>query len=212
MITNNYPYGKGEEFIETELDVIHSDFKEVIIISKNVVSKKKRIIPENIRSIRYNPKSTLREKISTILKIALAPSLFIHTIREEMNFIQPKISLRRLSIMTQDLIKAIRLSKFVEKVLKQEELNDNYILYSYWFDNSATAVSLIDPKPLVTRISRAHRGDLYMEESKYKYLSFQKMKLLKLDKVICISDHGKNYLESLYGKSDNCFVSRLGAP
>lgn len=60
-------------------------------------------------------------------------------------------------------------------------------------------------------ISRAHGYDLYLERSQTGYRPFHRQLYCRLDEIAAISDHGKQYLEKLYGNEETVSVYRLGA-
>lgn len=60
-------------------------------------------------------------------------------------------------------------------------------------------------------ISRAHRSDLYEEKRDVSYIPMREYLLEKLDRVVLISDDGRNYLAAKYPVfKDKLEVSRLG--
>ena len=50
FITDNYPFGKGETFIENEIGYLAENFKNIYIISKNQKDVQTRKVPKNCKS------------------------------------------------------------------------------------------------------------------------------------------------------------------
>ena len=51
FITDNYPFGKGETFIENEIGYLAENFKNIYIISKNQKDVQTRKVPKNCKII-----------------------------------------------------------------------------------------------------------------------------------------------------------------
>ena len=52
MITKNFPYGSGESFIESEIQVAAKKFEEIIILVYRAnLKEKERIVPKNVKVI-----------------------------------------------------------------------------------------------------------------------------------------------------------------
>lgn len=52
FITDNYPFGYGETFIENEIDYLSQNFKGIFIISKNINDSQTRKVPKNCKVYR----------------------------------------------------------------------------------------------------------------------------------------------------------------
>jgi len=47
LITSDFPFGKGETFLETELPFLAPTFESILIVSSNVTSIEQRPLPSN---------------------------------------------------------------------------------------------------------------------------------------------------------------------
>ena len=54
FLTGGFPFGKGETFIENEIEELSSRFEEIIIIAHDVNSVDYRKVPKNITIKRIN--------------------------------------------------------------------------------------------------------------------------------------------------------------
>ena len=92
--------------------------------------------------------------------------------------------------------------KYVYHIIKNTDEQSQLILYSYWFKDTAVALSMLK-KSLEKRgrnvfaFSRAHGHDLYEDRSKYGLL-FQEYCLENLDFVFPCSINGEKYLKDKY--------------
>lgn len=191
LITNHYPFGKGEEFIENEIEYLSQNFEKIFIISKNTDRKQTRKVPKNCEIFKID----FRDPKNIILYlINFFDKLYIYDFCKNFNLSRVKnlLAFQYMSKITEK--KIIQIIK--EKKLKQKEI----IVYSYWFHFGAYAGSILKKKNLVKKaVSRAHRCDLY-EEAGVQVL---KKEILKnIDCVYPCSLHGKHYLINLYKKNN----------
>jgi len=121
-----------------------------------------------------------------------------------------KISLVNKLLLFKAIIKSLQLRDFIARVIKIEKPEGDLVLYSYWMNTGARAICMLD-KIKATRISRAHRVELYEEEAKHRYLPLVSHTFHNLNALFFISEHGKRYFENRFGLvSEKNIVSRLG--
>ena len=216
LITHNYPYGQGETFLETEIQYLTEEFKEILIICKNDHDKDCRKVPENVTVKRFNPKSSfLRKFIFPFLILTRARQLFLD-FKKELNVLKTiyalKINILRLNMLFHFMAKGLEFSYYLLKEINRE--NKSCILYSYWLDNSAYSLKLLSGEIHVNKIiSRAHRGEIYFDSSKTEYQPMFKILCDGLDEIYFVSEHGKSYFKEKLGiKGDlgHLKISRLG--
>jgi glycosyltransferase involved in cell wall biosynthesis len=213
FITSRFPFEPGEPFIEAEFPFLYSNFSRVIIITRDVVAKSKRSIPDNVKVFRYNPASTYGELITI-------PVLFCRNLRKVLeiyndeirfrNEISRPIKLNQKLILLKKIIKGLQLKLFIEGIERKEKIKGPVTFYSYWMNNGAHAICMLDQQNII-KISRAHRIDLYEEEAERNYLPLLKFMFRNLDGIFFISEHGKEYFENrLRVINPKNKVSRLG--
>lgn len=216
LITSHFPFGLGESFLEPEIQILQENFKKIFIISKDVSSVKSRSISPNIKIIRYNSTNSFFQNLEIPWLVLKNFKLFLSVLFFELstihNDLEISLSFAVLKNLIHDLVKSLQLKDFINNLIIREKLGKELVLYSYWFDTSALALSFLNVKSRsIIKISRAHRGDLYFESNENNYLSFQKWKILTLDKIFCISEQGKEYLIHKFNAAvNNCYVARLG--
>jgi len=84
--------------------------------------------------------------------------------------------------------------------------NQDIVCYTFWFRNETSALAQI-PKRNFKLITRAHGADVYIERSKLN-LYYREQTLANLDKVFCVSEAGKRYLQDQFPKYKDKFVTR----
>ena len=210
FLTGGFPFGKGETFIENEIEELSSRFEEIIIIAHDVNSEDYRKVPNNISIKRIN------YEIQPLRKLLFFPVFFTKLFWKEVYriiFVYKKnLSVGTLKTMINSLQNSKRLSKYYNHFLS---LNKEYnvFYYSYWCNDSALALAFLKTSNQeVKTFSRLHRWDLYFEESKYNYLPYRKFICDSLDALFSISQDGIDYIKETWKISNlsNIRLSRLG--
>lgn len=184
--TAHFPYGPGEQFIETEIKYLANAFEKVVIIPANPEGKK-RIVPKNAEILipDYSGYSTTKgiKNIGTWLFSCLPDTL--------------KSNNRILTLST--LLRAGYQAEILFHSLKHNKLIDNTIHYTYWFNEQSTLLSILKSKKKINSfISRAHRFDLYEDRNKEGYIPFRKFQLKNVSRLYLISKNGLEYIKSKY--------------
>lgn len=214
LITSHFPYGNKEAFIEAEYPLLANAFKRVIIISRNVTDKEVRNVMPNTICIRHDPVTRGLKWFRLFGLIVINIPLIASLISNELFFrksINKPLNLSQKAFLIKKTFKAVQLKDFIVRTTKKLNIDNTKILYySYWFTTGANSICMLkDPECI--KISRAHRVDLYEEESEYNYIPLIKFNYDNLDKIFFISDHGRSYFQKLTNLDANKLViSRLG--
>ena len=213
LITNNFPFGRGESFLLPELEAYKNFFSRIIILSKNDTDGRTSEFDASI--FRVSPVSPWVDYFILPFLILQHFTFLFKILLDEIRFIahHGRLRLSLLQKVFHDAAKALLLSRQIEKIIAQESINEPIILYSYWLNNSALATLFtFRSSKTIFRISRAHSGDLYEYRHQSKYLSFRKTLLSGLHQVYTISEDGKAHLLSVAGDffSNKIAISRLG--
>ncbi|SMP13996.1 Glycosyltransferase involved in cell wall bisynthesis [Desulfurobacterium pacificum] len=198
LFTSSFPYGKGEQFLEDEIEILSEVFKVKIIpfsYGGSIVSRK---LPKNVKV--NKPLYIEKLQFSKLIKILIAslPEM------KKINF-----SFRRLRLYLSAL-RAIGFFFSNKSILEElKTLTDSDIIYFYWGHVSAFAIPFL-PNLKAKVVMRLHRGDLY-EYLHDGYFPFREQQLRKVDAVIPISFDGRKFLLRKYSFIKNkIFVHRLG--
>lgn len=210
LFTSEFPYGKGETFIEEELLYLAKEFSQVTIVTKAKDLTEKRKLPENIDVVLYN------EELSLIQKLIALTSAFKKPFRDELQFCNKHftkvIGRQMINTALVSLYRAARLESFLLKEFDESMRNPSTVLYSYWADDFAVGLAMLKEKGYVVKtVTRAHRWDVYFEKNGSGYLPFRKLLAERLDVYCFISENGKTYTSQLLKKEyPSMSVQRLG--
>lgn len=188
LVTDNYPFGSGEPFIESEIGYLAKNFRNIYIISKNQKAIQTREVPENCKVYR------IRKDFKKLMNLFLDRIYLLDLFKEF------KLSKLKKIVTFQFYGKLIE--NKVQEIIRENNLEkENILFYSYWFYNGAYAGSILKRKNRIDKvISRAHRYDLYLEEN---YQPFKMIILKELNSLYSCSEEGKKYLQEKYSKYIN---------
>lgn len=213
FLTTTYPYGSGEEFIESEIGVLARKFDRVIVIATEVKPEvqTKRDLPENAISLRFNTENSKISKLKSALRMM---QLFI--CRNEVCKVEisrnKRLSDVKFILRTEEqcmrIWRAIRTSGTL-KILEK----DNVTIYSYWLYKTARIGTLIMKHSNLQvnhMISRAHRYDLYEDMSPVGFLPYRSLFLSEYDLIAPCSKDGAEHLIKRGNGKAKIEVSYLG--
>lgn len=205
LLTNNFPYGNGEEFLETEIKYLSHSFENIAIISMNNKSPKTRDLPKNVVYERFR-RITIPFYLITLIKMFIIELCTLYRCK--------KLNYTNIKYLIIYIIFASLNAKQIERCLKKYKFNSNEtVIYSYWANfNILSSLLLKDKMPELIFVTRAHGNDLYEERQKGNYLPFRNYIYKNVDFIFTISDQGKNYLVNRYGSLVDYKIetSRLG--
>lgn len=196
LITDHYPFGRGESFIESEISYLAESFRNIYIVSKNQKETQARKVPKNCKI--YRIKKDLKKLINLYLDKIYLVDLF------------KEFKLRNLKKLVSFQFYGKLIEIKVEEIMKENNLEKNNILfYSYWFYNGAYTGSILKRKNKIDRfISRAHGYDIFFERG---IQPFKSIILNDLIKLYPACKNSENYLKKYYPKySDKIEYSHLG--
>ncbi len=208
LFTAEFPFGKSETFLETEVNYLAAAFEHVILVPTESISGIPRRMPENVVI------NIPEYKINNLSKLDLIKGLFHRYFFQELIRI---IVIYRL-FPTPKRIKTSLVSLFRGKQivgwLEQRIDNDsNTILYSYWCNDAAIGLSIYKTKqPSIKTVTRTHGWDLYFEASQIRYLPYRKLITANLDLVCPVSEVGVRYITEKWKikNPENIKLARLG--
>lgn len=204
VFTDNFPFGIGEAFLNSEAVFLPKYFESVhyIPLWKN---GELRDLPEGSTVehplLDFNPKGNVKLVVKGLFNFS--PLFFaIPLFFKEKAWKGKK---RFWDFMTALLIIRAAYSSLRIKLKK------NALVYSYWGDKLALLLPLLKKKYGILTVSRFHRTDLY-EEACGGYKPFRKWLFGSLDVAVPIAEDGKQYLLERYGKDapKRIEVHRLG--
>jgi glycosyltransferase involved in cell wall biosynthesis len=213
VLSNAFPYGKGESFLEEEIRY-YKNFDHIYIAPLNVndFSQKRAINNPNVTLLKLSEKSLSKLHLfGWCIRAA-----FSHQFITDFSHL---IHIGKLNAVTlKHLVTFVALGKHsfsqVKKALKAQTVHrdDRITFYSYWMDfHSYAAVLLKEYFPNSKAVSRCHGYDLYEYRNSQNYIPLRSFLLTNLNTVFCISEDGKTYLDEGHPDTQkNIVVSRLG--
>jgi glycosyltransferase involved in cell wall biosynthesis len=211
IITNNYPYGKGEEFFETEIKYTSQYFNEINLISLGDIRLHRRETPDNVYVHNLNIPYGYLSKLMSLRHIF------------RLDFLEELLMLRKFKIrLSFKLLKSVltinhqssKIFSVIDSIMTNNKFAKDTFLYSYWLTASAHAIVEYKKKNgyKIKTFSRVHEGDLYFESNPLSYLPYRFKIISGLDMVYPVSDHGMVYLQNKFKLYNliNFKVSRLG--
>jgi glycosyltransferase involved in cell wall biosynthesis len=201
LITEAFPYGTGENFLEAELKTLSTYFTEIRIIPVNQAGDIPRNLPSNCRV--EKPVLSKQGLIHHIWNLACHPGIVLRFL---IDFIlQYRVSRGRFSKCPGNLL--LVLSFLHHPAVRGLRKNSRSLFYFYWGKGAALSSPFIGngKKPVV----RYHGSELY-GLNQDRYFPLRKL-LLKNSVSVFISDHGRKFMESSYPQiSLNGQTFRLG--
>lgn len=199
LLTSEFPFGKGETFLENEFPFLVKEFEQIMIFTESK-KEESRINYSNVQ-VHLIPSINLKSRIS---------SLFNKEFYRELNYLRKlgKFNLTTFRTAWYSLAKAINIAEQLESLDNKE----SSLFYSYWLDEKALALALLKLRnPSLKAISRAHGWDVYEERHPNKYLPYRNLLAKNLDSVYTISQNGNLYLSDRYPlMKAKLIVNRLG--
>lgn len=218
ILTNKYPYGTGETFIDAE----RSAWKlfDHTYICPVLVNDGEEIRPE----FQCNANETLvssvehKPRIIDYIKGSFGYYTLAESIKDSSSLNLHNGSVIRrfkvaLSMGIRSNLRIKRIEKVLEPFLIQSDADSKILLYSYWmFEPVLVGVGIRDRVHASRFITRAHGYDIYEERHLNAYIPYRQVVFDAVDRIYTISKDGKTYLDEKYnGKyKDKVVVSRLG--
>ena len=181
LYTVEYPFGKGEQFIENEITFLANSFETVYIFP---LKKKgnKRSIPHNVKIAEITELNDYRAKQS----VKYLGFWSVYYFKETLKLYS---LINAISLTLKKAYQNFKLYYFLSK----NNLVKNTIHYSYWFSDWATHLAILKSKHKIQNfISRAHGYDLYSEDYEPYYIPYRKFQLKYINFLFLISKLGLN--------------------
>lgn len=221
LLTNTFPFGRGEEFIEAEAPIVARHFDQMHVIATQVPTDapQTRTLPLNARARSvWTPPQGLRGRL-TLLAAGLPRTLRHRAARRRAGEGCPHP--RRVASALFFEARAQFIASQVQPIINAIPLRaeDEVVVYSFWLHVTARVGELVvdsirarQPGVRIRFVSRAHGYDLYHEASTLGFLPQRHSLLTALDAVYPVSQAGADYLTARYPEyAGKVRVQRLGS-
>ncbi len=205
LLTNKFPYGYTETFIEAELEAVPGNIDLTIIPTQpHSESDAGRQVPQNIKVDDFLSK---RPKFEYPLKAFMM--LFSRVYRQEVKERKKKAPVSVAERV--HLIGYFGRARQIADALSVKYGNESVVLYSYWATEAAYAEKIIKKQLGWKSITRAHGTDVYDGQCTYGTIPGQRDAIAGIDMVYVCSRFGCGYLQKKYPESkDKITCSYLG--
>lgn len=215
LLTNFFPYGNAEPYLETEVKYYDHYFDHVYVCSL-------QLRPKDLESCRK-----LHSSIFKVLPIPKASKLvyllYAFLVLRDKNlyrelkklFTEQRLSIKKIVLLFVYLSRSYYEAGKIRKWLHKEGVltgRSEGALYAYRFEYQPyIALILKRYLPNYVTLARGHRFDLYEEFRSEGYIPLRECLLDELDYTVMIAKDGKNYLSKKYPNHiSKVVLSRLG--
>lgn len=211
LVTDGFPYGGSEPFLEVELPYLAQHFDPVVLLPWTSLGEP-RPVPAGTRvndSLARSAGDKLRRHAAP-----LGEALTRHAVRRELGqVIGGRIGIAAAARLSSAVGRTWIARGVLRRVLHALGADrTSTVVYSYWLGPATLAASQLKQRyARLTVVSRAHGGDLYAERRSPPYLPLRRAILEGADAVYCVSGHGRHYLASRFPEWEaKLAVARLG--
>lgn len=211
IFTNNFPFGNGETFLETEIRYLANHFKDIHIFPLYYgQSNLARQVPDNITySKPFFNIDVPTNQLSLLIKGSMNSGPLLFAVKE---FFSAKVYLnfKHFKNWLSEVCIIRYLLTSTNKRIFYSELQADTILYFYWGDKSSGIIPFLKKELHNPIVVRFHNSDLY-EEIKHGYLPFRPQLLRSITSGIFISEKGQEYMKNRYPFIRfNSYIYKLG--
>jgi glycosyltransferase involved in cell wall biosynthesis len=203
LITASFPYGKGEQFLETEIKY----YKNInLTLLPLYIYEDKRVIDNDIKIENFIAENFIKENRYIALLNTLLRKVFYSELLNEGEWSIPKLKIFFSSIYKYQIYYNL-FNKYFSNIDRSEKL----IVYTYWNSEATYALESLKQQYGYKLVSRIHGGDLYQERRAYDYLPLKKVFNKDIDTLYTITQSANDYLVKRYKSNYNILkLSRLG--
>jgi glycosyltransferase involved in cell wall biosynthesis len=199
LVTNDYPYPSGEQFLELEIDVLRRHYSSIHVLPVNHahrhISLKPRPVPPEVRVVTFGSISARRALWSCAPRSSW---ILTQTLKATWH-----AGIRRPVPWVSTLATVIRRCDVAQRIVQSELLASSHAVYAYWANTTAYLLAQLRAiaGPELHRqpfVARAHGYDLWAERSGLAHLPFQGAVLKACDLICPCSNMGAHYLRERY--------------
>lgn len=191
-------------FVQTEIKFLSAKFTKVIVVTeeKSNLDSNSNVDIFSINYSLYSTKTILSQNTLLFLKL-----MFKEFILYPKYFFYPKTIISIASNLLRSFFVKDQIKLIIDKYTSEP------LVYSFWFNNWATALSLLVYEKSIDKFcSRTHGTDLYEERVPiFGRIPFRIFQLKYVHKLYSVSKKGEFYLKNKYPQfSNKIFSSYLG--
>ncbi len=191
LFTLEFPYGKGEAFLENEIPILAKSYDQIYILPSSKKEDIKRALPSNVKVDECLTNGNYVSKKGILKYLFKIVPIYLWTLVKEKNRLNYLIYYKSfLNYGARELSLEKKLTLFIKEHDLQKAL-----YYDYWFVNRTLLLANLKRKKLICKVfCRAHGFDLYDEIQFEKTVSFRLYKIHYLNKIFLISYDGYKHI------------------
>lgn len=201
LLTNYYPFGKGEEYLESEIIYLSQSFKKIFVIPVmyNKKMKQTRTVPQNVEIIKVSTDHSLTGKFKLLFTKANLKERFKEFSASNIKKTEWMFEYyfyKRTGYLWDKIKNEI---SFYEELMEEK-----VVIYSYWFYLTAAlgiefknSLELQDIE-VDKLISRAHGYDINENANYLNYLPARRYLLSNYDRIFPVSSEATMRLKLKY--------------
>ncbi|MDG1914966.1 MAG: glycosyltransferase [Crocinitomix sp.] len=205
IISNNFPYGLGEQFFEAEVDKMAEFYDEVVLFPLIKVDGLRKL-PTNVKvndSLNLVDKDVTKKQVFSALFIILRIVGFEFLKSNKKSFIFKKIKWWMTSIAYCKSLSKAYLSSIESK-------NENHH-YSFWMNDGALSLSILRAKSKISGFGfRVNGYDIFEERHAGNYMPFRYFNYKYVNRVYVLSKVALSYLKAIDFKKGKLVYAPYG--
>jgi glycosyltransferase involved in cell wall biosynthesis len=191
LLTQAYPFGPGEAFLEPELSRLTRSFKVVVAPARRPVGTP-RELPNGVQlDTSLTTRSMLNPLAVLHLLRPLGSALADESCRRSRDLV---CSPRKLAFLVYYLLRGARAANWIVRARRSSRRADEPLVYCYWSNAEAFGAALAADRSGIPFVCRAHGGDLYERPDVFGYLPFRSFITSRARLLMTVSDHGRSHL------------------
>ena len=209
LLTTDYPGQYGDySFLKNEIDEVAATFDQVVLFSFRPVSGEPAQLPANVSyagALTDSPRALG-------LRAVIQPGILKRVLGSLRREIPGAILSGVLRLSVGNIFTGVRFAVHIEDELASRDISseEEVCVYSFWGSHGAMGLPFLPGT--FRKVLRLHRFDLY--EDGNPHLPLRASLFATADKVVPISEDGREYLIATYGSKildpKKVVVSRLG--
>ncbi len=195
LFTENFPFGRGEEFLEEEIGYYRAVFDSIHLIPASLADGTIRPLPAGVAIVtEFADLLSGASRFTRGVQAVRFPGL----LREIIKNVPLSLSRRGLQRIYAFAWKGRLLAGWLPAYLRRKNFDpEACVFFAYWLVGAVTGLSLV---PSVYQSGRfvalAHGYDLYEQRNDPPFFPFRERTIRKLHQVFVISRHGLRHLQA----------------
>lgn len=218
LLTNYFPFAKGEEYLESEIPHLASRFADIVVVPLMTMPgmHQTRSVPPGVRVVDPQAGLGLPGRFTSLARQSVRRNRGWDALP------RGRAGVLRHPVHTAfDVYFESRAAAVLERVLAIENrirptYGQDVTIYSYWFYLTARVGAALKqrwaPEHAVTLVSRGHGYDVNLAASAVHYLPVREFLLDQVDRLHPVSDAITNYFQRTYPRyAHKVSTRRLGS-